>query len=100
MNPREPTAEQATAYFRDMAKGKYVPIALEHSKGLGGVHTPSIYHVTTPTDQTLARAREAVEKQKVIRGPEDERPIKKVKRGPVKKTKKPRSNEYSMPGLE
>ena len=88
-----------------MANGKFVPIAPEVSKGLGVVRTPSIYHVITTTDQALDRAREAVKRQKVIRGPKDEPPTKKVKREPVKPQKKKisgkqKSEDYLMPGLD
>ena len=105
MKPTKPTVDQATAYFRDMANGKSVPIAPEISKGLGVVRTPSIYHVITPTDQALARARETVKRQKVTRGPKDEPSIKKVKREPVKPQKKKisgkhKSEDYLMPGLD
>jgi len=101
MNPTEPTVEQATAYFKDMANGESVPIAPELSKGLGMVRTPTIYHVITPTNQTLAQARETIKRQKVIRGTVDERPIKKVKREALQPQKKKKKSEnYLMPGLD
>ena len=103
MNPTEPTVEQATAYFRNMAKGKPVPIAPGRSNGLGVVHAPTTYHVTTPTNQTLAQAQEAVERKKVIRGPGNGKNTKKDIKGlakPAKKKKNTRKNEYLTPGLE
>ena len=105
MNPIEPTVDQATAYFTDMANGKSVAIAPEHSIGLGVVRTsPPTYHVITPTNQALAQAREAVKRQKVIRGPEDASSAKKVKRETVKSQKKKSgqeiSEDYLMPGLD
>lgn len=104
MNPKEPTVDQSTVYFRDMANGKSVALAPEHSVGLGVVHTPPTYHVITPTKQALAQAREAVMRQKVIRRPEDAPSAKKVKRETEKpqkkKSKKERSEVYLMPGLD
>ena len=105
MKPTKPTADQATAYFMDMANGKSVPIAPGIFKGLGVARTPSIYHVITPTDQALFRARETVKRQKVIRGSKDEPPIKKFQRESVKSKKKKtsgkqKSKDYLMPGLD
>ena len=105
MNPTEPTVEQATAYFRDMVDGKSVTIAPGRSKGLGVVHTPASYPVTTPTDQALAQAREVVERRKVIRGPGYGKETKKALRGPTIPSKRKKKNptketDYSMPGLE
>ena len=103
-----PTAEQAITYFRDMANGKSVPIAAGRKRGLGVVQSP--YHMTTPTDQALTRAYESVQRQKVIRGPEDNYQAKKVIKGPAKSkktsastpkpgSKKQKLDEYSTPGL-
>ncbi len=100
-----PTTEQAIIYFGDMANGKPVPTTPGRKKGLGVVQTP--YHVTTPTDQALARAYEAVERQKVIRGLNE---AKEVIKGPAKSrkrklaasgqgSKKPKADKYSTPGL-
>jgi len=108
MNLTEPSTEQAIAYFRDMANGKAVSTASERPKGA------ATYHVTTPADQVLAQAYEAVERQKVIRGPQDGQQSKEVIKGltakgpvqlrktlkaatPGKRVKK--LEEYPMPGL-
>ena len=97
-----PTPEQAIAYFRDMANGKSVPTAPGRKKGLGVVQTPTSYHVTTPADQALARAYEAAQRQKVIRGPENNYQPQELVRGSAKsrKRKKPNPDEYSTPGLD
>ncbi len=96
MNPVEPTVDQATSYFKAMADGKSVPIAPENSKGLGVARAPFMYHVTTPTNQVIAQARETVKREKVIRGLEREPQAKKSKQ-PQKKKK---STQYLMPGLD
>ena len=98
MNPVEPTVDQATSYFKAMADGKSVPITPENSRGLGVVRSPPMYHVTTPTNQVLAQARETLKREKVIRGFEGESQAKKSKL-PQKKKKKT-TRDYLMPGLE
>ncbi len=84
------------------------PLHPGRKKGLGVVQTA--YHVTTPTDQALARAYEAAERQKVIRGPENDYQANKVIKDPAKSrkrklvasgqgSKKPKADKYSTPGL-
>jgi hypothetical protein len=106
VTPEEPTVAAATAYFVDMAKGKTTPSRQGGHNGLGAVRHPSNYRVipivklVTPTAQAVARAKDRLSREKIIRGPTQTRKRSTAGRVSSQQRKKKKSDGYSMPGLD
>lgn len=110
VEPEEPTVAAAVAYFVDMAKGKTAPSKHNGRTGLGAVQQPATYHVipniklVTPTAQAVARAKDRLVEQEVIRGWPASRKRNAhrglLSAGQKKKKKQNYIDDYQTPGLD